>query len=77
MHSRFGKAEVLHLSLLNQVLYRPRHIFDRNIRIHTVLVEKVYNVGSETLERGLCHLLHVLGAAVEYRSTLLPRWDRP
>src|SRR5580692_6922102 len=34
MHSWFRKAEVLHLTLLNQVLHRARHLFDRHLRVN-------------------------------------------
>jgi fatty-acyl-CoA synthase len=35
MPDRFGKAEVLHLAFLNQVLHRSRYVFDRHIRVNT------------------------------------------
>ena len=65
-----GKAEVLNLALLYQVLHRARHIFDRYGRVDTVLVEQVDNVGPQPLQRCLGNLPDVLRAAVQASSTL-------
>ncbi len=65
LHSRFRKTEVLHLALLDQVLHGSRHVFDRDARIHAVLVEQIDDVGLEALERGLGDFLDVLGPAVD------------
>ena len=40
-HSCFRKAEVLDLALLNQVLHRSRYVFDRHVRVNTVLIEQI------------------------------------
>lgn len=37
----FRQTKVLHLALLNQVLYRPGNVFDRHIQIDTMLIEEV------------------------------------
>ena len=51
LHSRFGKAEVLDLAFLNQVLHRSRHVFDRHVRVNAVLIEQVDGIDPEPLER--------------------------
>src|SRR5256885_9853814 len=67
LHSCFRKAEVLHLALLNQVLHRSSGVFDRNIRIHAMLVEQINDIGPQSLERGLGDFPDVLWPAVEPR----------
>ena len=61
---------MLDFPFLNQVLHRSRHVLDGHVRVNPVLVEKVDDVGSEPLERGLGHLLDMFGATVQYRCTL-------
>ena len=41
LHSCFGKAEVLDLAFLNQVLHRSGHVFDRHVRVNPMLIEQV------------------------------------
>jgi hypothetical protein len=67
--SVFGSSEVQHLPLLDEILDRTRHVFDRHARIDPVLVIKVDAVGPESLERGLDHFPDVLRPTVE--TTLL------
>ena len=38
LHSSLGKAKVLYLACPNQILYRSGHIFDRHVRVDTVLI---------------------------------------
>jgi hypothetical protein len=66
----FRKAEVLDLAFLNQVLHRSRDVFDRHVRIHTVLVEQIDRIDLEPLEGGLGNLLDVFGPTVQ--TDLLP-----
>jgi hypothetical protein len=66
----FGKSEVLHFALLNQILHRPGYVFDRNVWIDTVLIEQVDNVGPEAFERGIGDLLDVFWATIESTPTL-------
>jgi hypothetical protein len=66
--TRFGKAEVPDLALLNQLLDGACHIFDGHLRIDTVLVEQIDHVGLESLERRLGDLLDVLRPTVEARE---------
>src|SRR6185437_2921991 len=40
LHACFGESEVLHLAFLNQLLHGSGDVFDRNVRIHAVLVEQ-------------------------------------
>src|ERR1700675_1890165 len=51
LHSWFRKAEVFHLTLLNEVLHRSRHVFDRHIRINTVLIKQINGVDLQSFER--------------------------
>jgi hypothetical protein len=62
LHCCFGEAEVPDLALLDQVLYCPRHLFNRYVRVNTVLIEQVDGVDLESLERRLTDLLDVLGS---------------
>src|SRR2546427_6752831 len=62
------RSEVLDFSFPNQVLPRSRHVFDRHIRVNTVLIEQIDNVGPESLERAIGNLLDVLRPAVEARK---------
>ena len=71
LRARLGEAEVLDLAFLDQVLHRPRHVLDRHVRVDAVLIEEVDGVDPEPLERGLGHLLDVLGPAVRGRPTRL------
>ncbi len=61
----FGKSEVLHLALLDQILHRSGHIFDRHVGVNAVLVEQIDDIGLEPLERCFGDLLDVLRPAVQ------------
>src|SRR5438034_3663703 len=63
-HAGFGHAEVLHLALCNQFLDRARHVLDRDVRVDTVLIIQIDDVGPESLQRTLDALLDALWAAV-------------
>src|SRR5882724_8183695 len=52
------------LALRNQFLDRARHVLDRDVRVDTVLIIEIHDVGPETLQRTLDALLDALGAAV-------------
>src|SRR5262249_34066508 len=65
LRSCFRKAEVFHLTLLNQVLHRSRHVFDRHVWINTVLIEHINDLDLESLERGLGDLLDVLWPTIQ------------
>ena len=41
LHARFGKAEVLDLACLDQVLHRAGDVLDRHVRVDAVLVEEI------------------------------------
>jgi hypothetical protein len=41
LHACFRKAEVLDLTLLDQVLHRTGDVFDRHVRVNPVLIEQV------------------------------------
>jgi hypothetical protein len=58
------KAEVLNLALLDQVLHGSRYVFDRHVRIKTVLIGQIDDIDLEPLERGVGDLLDVLESAV-------------
>ena len=65
LRARFGEAEVLDLALLDQLLHRPGHVFDRHVGVDAVLIEQIDDVGLQPLERGLGDLLDMLRPAVE------------
>src|SRR5439155_12918986 len=65
----FRKPEVLDLALLNEVLYGTRHVFDRDLRVHAMLVEEVNDIDPEPLERAFDSLLDVLGLAIQANPT--------
>jgi len=56
---------VPHLALLNQILHRSRHIFDRHVGINAVLIEEVNVIRPEALERSLGNGLDLLRLAVQ------------
>src|SRR5262245_53881397 len=39
--SCFRKAEVFHLTFLNQFLHSSRHVFNRHVRVNTVLIKQI------------------------------------
>ena len=63
------KAEVPDLALLNQVLYRARNVIDRHVRVNTVLVKQIYDVGLQPLEGSLRNRLNVRRTAVHAPTT--------
>src|ERR1019366_402770 len=69
LHSCFGKAEVLDLAFLNQVLHRSSDVFDRHVRVDPMLIEQVDDINLESLERALGGLLDVLWPAVQTRRS--------
>ena len=56
LYACFGESEVPHFTLLNQVLHRAGDAFNSHIRIDTVLIEEIDQVGSQTLQRGIGNL---------------------
>src|SRR5208282_461444 len=72
LHSRFGKSQVLDLPLLNQILYRASYVFDRHVRVNTMLIKQVDDIKPEALKRALDGLLDVLRPAVQARRTFHP-----
>ena len=75
LHAGFRESEVLHLALLDQVLHGSGDVFDRHVRIDTVLIEQVDDIGPEALERGLGDFLDVLWTAVQ-SGTACRCWDQ-
>ena len=71
LHSCFGEAEVFHLACLNQFLYRSGYIFNRHVRVHTVLVEEIDHINLKPLQRAFYRLLDVLRMAVQGHWSLL------
>ena len=65
LRARFREAEVLHLAFLNQVLYCTRNIFDWNIQVDTMLVEKIDGIDIQPPQRSLCDLFDVLWSTVK------------
>src|SRR3954447_5709353 len=67
LHACFGQPEVPDLAFADQILHRTRHVLDRDVRIHTMLIEEIDAIGIEPLQRSLSDLAHVRRAAVEAR----------
>src|SRR5208282_5490630 len=67
--SRFRKAEVLHLTFMNQVLHGSGYVFDGHVRVDTVLIEQIDGIDLEALNRGFSDLLNALGAAIRTNET--------
>jgi len=65
LHAGLGQAEVLDLSLADELLDGAGHILDGHLRIHTMLIQKVDAVGPQALQRRVDHAADVLGAAVQ------------
>src|SRR5215468_11006078 len=64
--SCFGKAKVLHLTLLDQLLHGSGDVFDRHVRINAMLVEEIDGIDFD--------LLDVLRPAIQaWRSLHPPR----
>src|SRR4249919_4134942 len=70
LRSRFRQTEVPDLALLDQVLDCSRDLFDWNVRIDTVLVEKIDGVDAQPLERGLGDFPDVFRPTVEPSAAL-------
>jgi hypothetical protein len=66
LRARFGEAEVLHLALPYQLLYRAGYIFDGHVRVDAMLVVQVDGFDPEPPKRALGHLPDVLWPAVEH-----------
>src|SRR6185437_2399591 len=58
-------AEVPDFTLLDQLLHRTCHVFDRHRRIDTVLIEQIDHAGPESLERRFRDSPNILRAAVQ------------
>src|SRR5439155_9069591 len=65
LHSGFRKSEVLYLTFPNQILHRAGHIFDRNVRIDTMLIEQIDHVCPESFQRSLSNFFDVLWSTVD------------
>jgi len=59
LHSWFRKAEVLHLTLVDELLHRSRDVFDGHVRVNAVLIEQIDDIGLESLEGCLGDFLDV------------------
>src|SRR6202044_3134494 len=65
LRARLGKPKVLHLALLDEIFHGSGNVFDRNIRIDTMLIEQIDDISSEPLERGFRNFLDVLWPAIQ------------
>src|SRR6266478_4468964 len=65
LHACFRQAEVLHPTLLNQLLHRSGNIFDGHVRVDAVLVVQIDDVRLEPLERAFGRFLDVLWLAIQ------------
>src|ERR1700730_5314061 len=79
LRSCFRQAEVLHLTLLDELLHRSRHFFDRHVQIDT-MNGGLQRIGAETarysarteLCRRLCRLAE---ACTSYEKALALVWQ--
>src|ERR1700756_3424469 len=60
-----GQTEVLYLSLLDQFLHGSRNIFNRHVRVDTMLIQKVDGVDVQSAQGCIRDLPDVVGPAVE------------
>jgi hypothetical protein len=65
LHSCLRKAEVSDLPFPNQFLDRSCHVFDRHVRVNTVLIKKINDLDPEPIQRSLSNLLDVLWPTVQ------------
>src|SRR5688572_27610789 len=65
LYARFGKSPMQNLSLIHQVFDCSGDVFDRHLRIDAVLIEKVYAVGPQPLERSFNDQLDMIWFAVK------------
>src|SRR5437762_11328050 len=72
LSSCFGKAKMFHLALPDQLLHRPSDVFDRHVRINAMLVEQIYSIDSQTLERPIGNLLDMLRPTIQAWRSLHP-----
>ena len=67
LNARFGEPEVFDLAVANQILYCPRDVFDRDVRVDAVLIQKIEPIGLQSGQRSVGDLPDVRGTAVEPR----------
>src|SRR2546426_12288785 len=72
LSSCFGKAKIFHLALPDQLLHRPSDVFARHVRINAMLVEQIYSIDSQTLERPIGNLLDMLRPTIQAWRSLHP-----
>jgi hypothetical protein len=75
LHAWLRKTEVLDLTFANKILHGACDIFDRHVRIHSMLIEQIDDIYLETFERAFGHLLDVLGPTIEAAALLPVRID--
>src|SRR5438552_18913703 len=63
---------MFHLTLLDQFLHRPSHIFDWHVWINAMLIKQIDGIDFETLERRVRHLLNMLRPAIQAWRSLHP-----
>ncbi len=66
---------MLDLAFPDQVPDGSCHILDRHVRVDTVLVEEIDDIGLEPLQGSFRHFPDVLGAAIETRLLVRFRVD--
>lgn len=72
--TRFGKSEMKHFPLLNQLLDGAGDLFDRHGRIDAVLIKQINHLDLEPLERTFHRFADVRRVAVERRRGLGGAW---
>src|SRR5208283_2096951 len=61
----FRKSEVLHLSLLNQLLHGSGDFFDRHVGVNAVLIVQIDDISLQALQRALGGFLDVFWPTVQ------------
>src|SRR5438874_9021388 len=59
---------MLHLDILNYILYSAGNLLNRNIQIDPVLIEQIDGIDPQSLERSLCDLFDVFWSTIESAS---------
>lgn len=63
---------MIHLPLLNQILYRARDVFDGHVGVNPMLIQQVNHIDLQPLQRALDGLLDVRRPPVQAWNTLFP-----
>src|SRR5208283_5384837 len=65
LSTRLRHAEMLYLALCNEIFHGPGDVFHRHVRVNTVLIEQIDDVGPEALQSRVCHFANTFRPAVQ------------